>query len=177
MDDAQRTDASPAARAGDPMLGRVLGVYRIARKIAEGGMGAVYEAQRTTDGQRAAVKVLLRGVENAQDAAQRFLNEGKAVSLVSHPSLVTIFEYATSQDGEPYIAMEYLDGQSLRAALEDRYLGASALLLMRQMASALTATHQKRLVHREPEIQRSPSRNGCCDASLEKARNAVNSRA
>ena len=149
MDDAQRTDASPAARAGDPMLGRVLGAYRIARKIAEGGMGAVYEAQRTTDGQRAAVKVLLRGVENAQDAAQRFLNEGKAVSLVTHPSLVTIFEYATSQDGEPYIAMEYLDGQSLRAALDERYLGASALPLMRQMASALTATHQKRLVHRD----------------------------
>jgi len=131
------------------MLGRVLGAYRMVRKIAEGGMGAVYEAQRTSDGQRAAVKVLLRAMENAQDAAQRFLNEGKAVSLVSHPSLVTIFEYATSQDGEPYIAMEYLDGQTLRAALDERYLGASALPLMRQLASALTATHQKRLVHRD----------------------------
>ena len=65
MDDAQRTDASPAARAGDPMLGRVLGAYRIARKIAEGGMGAVYEAQRTTDGQRAAVRCYCAGRKRA----------------------------------------------------------------------------------------------------------------
>jgi len=151
MEEPQRVDTpSQAASHGrDPMLGRVLGDYRIVRKIAEGGMGAVYEAQRTSDGQRAAIKVLLRGMENAQDAAQRFLNEGKAVSLVSHPSLVTIFEYATSQDGEPYIAMEYLDGESLRTAIEKRYLGASGLPLMRQLASALSATHQKRIIHRD----------------------------
>jgi serine/threonine protein kinase len=131
------------------MIGRMLGEYRVQRKIAEGGMGAVYEARRASDGQRAAVKVLLHGLENAADAAQRFLNEGRAVSAVAHSSLVKIYEYATSSDGEPYIAMEYLDGQSLRAAIEERYLGASALPLLRQLAAALAATHEKRIVHRD----------------------------
>ncbi len=131
------------------MIGRTLGDYRIERKIAEGGMGAVYEAHRGSDGQRAAVKVLLHNLENAADAAQRFLNEGRAVSAVAHPSLVRIYEYGKSSDGEPYIAMEYLDGQSLRAALEERYLGASALPLLRQLAAALAATHDKRIVHRD----------------------------
>ena len=141
------SNMAPAPPCNDPMIGRTLGDYRIQRKIAEGSMGAVYEARRGSGGQRAAVKVLLHGLENAADAAQRFLNEGRAVSAVAHSSLVKIYEYATSSDGEPYIAMEYIDGQSLRAAIDERYLGASALPLLRQLAAALAATHEKRIVH------------------------------
>src|SRR5262249_3041693 len=85
------------------------------------------------------------------EAADRFFNEAIAISKVSHPCLVTIYEHGTSPEpeGRAYIVMEYLDGESLRARLEKRYLGGSALELMRQTTSALAATHKKRIIHRD----------------------------
>lgn len=138
----------------DPMLDRTIGNYRLARKIGQGGMGAVYEAKHISDGTRAAVKVLLRQSMDDPNAARRFFNEAKAISMVSHPCLVKIFEYGTcptedDSEGEAYIVMEYLDGETLRARLAKRYLGGSSLGLMRQIASALAATHKKRIVHRD----------------------------
>lgn len=112
-------------------------------------MGAVYEATHVVEGYRAAVKVLLSNTGNRQDITERFLHEGRAVSLVKHPSLVSIFEYATSTDGEPYIAMEYLDGESLRQVLNERYLGESALDIIRQLAAALDVIHKRRIIHRD----------------------------
>ncbi len=138
----------------DPMLERIIGSYRLVRKIGQGGMGAVYEAQHTSDGSRAAVKVLLRHSLEDPNAARRFFNEAKAISMVSHPSLVKIFEYGNcptddGSEGEAYIVMEYLDGETLRARLAKRYVGQTCLRLMRQIASALSATHKRRIVHRD----------------------------
>src|SRR6185295_7803437 len=84
---AQQTDSVP-----DPMLGRELGGYRIVRKIAQGGMGAVYEAAHSQSGQRAAVKVLLPELISNQEVADRFFNEAQAICAMSHPSLVSIYE-------------------------------------------------------------------------------------
>ena len=142
------------AERSDPMLDRTIGNYRLVRKIGQGGMGAVYEALHTSDGTRAAVKVLLRQTMDDPNAARRFFNEAKAISLVSHPSLVKIFEYGTCEadedsEGEAYIVMEYIDGETLRARLAKRYVGGSSLRLMRQIGSALAATHKKRIVHRD----------------------------
>lgn len=136
------------------MLDRIIGSYRLVRKIGQGGMGAVYEARHTVDGNRAAVKVLLRQSFDDPNAARRFFNEAKAISMVSHASLVKIFEYGNcptedGSEGEAYIVMEYLDGETLRARLAKRYMGQSCLRLMRQMASALAATHKKRIIHRD----------------------------
>ncbi|WP_158257809.1 serine/threonine-protein kinase, partial [Haliangium sp. UPWRP_2] len=136
------------------MLDRIIGSYRLVRKIGQGGMGAVYEARHNTDGSRAAVKVLLRHSMDDPNAARRFFNEAKAISMVSHPSLVKIFEYGNcptddGSEGEAYIVMEYLDGETLRARLAKRYLGQTCLRLMRQLASGLSATHKKRIVHRD----------------------------
>jgi len=135
----------------DPMLEQTLGGYRIVRKIAQGGMGAVYEAVHSSLGRRAAVKVLLRELLAQAEAADRFFNEAIAISKVTHPCLVTIYEHGTSPepDSQAYIVMEYLDGENLRARAEKHYLGGSSLELMRQLASALTATHKKRIIHRD----------------------------
>ena len=138
----------------DAMLGRQIGSYHVLRKIGEGGMGTVYEAVHTTLGRRAAVKILRRSTLSDTTAAARFFNEAKAISMVSHPCLVTIFEHGTYRppDGggdEAYIVMEYIEGESLRARLERTYLGGSAIGLVRQLASALAVTHKQRIIHRE----------------------------
>lgn len=133
----------------DPRLGRTFSGYRVVRKIAEGGMGAVYEAVHCDHGGRAAIKVMLPELLNSPDAASRFLNEARAVSLVAHPSLVQIYGHGTTPDGEAYIAMEYIDGESLQQRMRNRYLGGSALGILRQLAAGLTATHAKRIVHRD----------------------------
>jgi serine/threonine-protein kinase len=136
------------------MIGRTIGKYRVLRKIGEGGMGTVYETVHTVLGRRAAVKTLHRSALTDANAAARFFNEAKAISMVSHPCLVTIFEHGLHAkteggDDEAYIVMEYIQGESLRAHLDKRYLGGSALELGRQLASALTTTHKQRIVHRD----------------------------
>lgn len=144
--------AQPLGGQKDAMLGRTIGSYRIVRKIAQGGMGAVYEAVHSTLGRRAAVKVMLSQLLSNAESAARFFTEAKAVSMVTHPCLVTIYEHGTAEGpGGPqaYIAMEFIEGESLRARTEKDYLGGSAIGLMKQLASALAATHKKRILHRD----------------------------
>jgi serine/threonine-protein kinase len=135
------------------MIDRTIGNYRILRKIGEGGMGAVYEAIHTTLGRRAAIKTLRPGSLPDANAAARFFNEAKAISMVSHPCLVTIYEhgtYATENGSEhAYIVMEYIAGESLRQRMIKRYLGGSSVELIGQLASALTVTHKRRIIHRD----------------------------
>jgi serine/threonine-protein kinase len=133
----------------DAMLGSSVGPYRLLRKLGQGGMGSVYEGIHDQLGRRVAVKLLLSEMLSSQGAADRFFNEAHAVSAVTHPSLVAIYEHGRSSDGQPYIAMELLDGQSLREQHEQRYLGGSALLIMQQVAQALAETHKRRIVHRD----------------------------
>lgn len=133
----------------DPMLGRTLSQYRIVRKIAQGGMGAVYEATHLESGIRAAVKVLLPELSSRADAVSRFFTEARATSMLEHEALVKIFEHGKSPDGEAFIIMEYIDGESLREAQEKKYFGGSALVLLHQMASGLAVAHGKRIIHRE----------------------------
>lgn len=140
---------SPQDTRLDEMIGRTLGAYRIVRKIAEGGMGAVYEAVHAELGRRAAVKVLRPELLSSPESNSRFFVEAKAVSMVSHPSLVTIYDHGKSVDGQAFIVMEYLDGESLRQRHERSYLGRSAIHILRQLASALSVTHKKRIVHRD----------------------------
>ncbi len=136
----------------DPMIGRTIGSYRVLRKIGEGGMGTVYEAVHTTLGRRAAIKTLRSDKFVDANAAARFFNEAKAISMVSHPCLVTIYENGTfrGDDGaeQAYIVMEFIAGESLRDRLNKRYLGGSAVELVGQLASALVVTHKKRIIHR-----------------------------
>ncbi|MBI1947095.1 MAG: protein kinase [Deltaproteobacteria bacterium] len=142
--------AKPDGR--DPYVGRVIaGRYQIERKLNEGGMGAVYLAiQRPLD-RPVALKVLLGRHDDDRTAALRFEKEARAVSRLTHPHVVTLHDFGSTEAGELYIAMEYLQGQSLREVIDasgamgwDR-----ALHVMRGVTAALVAAHGSGIVHRD----------------------------
>ena len=127
-----------------------IGNYRVVRRIGTGGMGEVWEAEHNQIGSRVALKVLLAKYSHEPEVARRFLNEARAVNLVSHPSLVRIFDFGILPNGSCYIAMEFLEGELLRRRIElNGRLGADALRIARQTASALAAAHEKGIIHRD----------------------------
>ncbi|HNN92896.1 MAG TPA: serine/threonine-protein kinase [Pseudomonadota bacterium] len=128
-----------------------IGPYRVIRLLGEGGMGMVYEAIRDDIGARAAVKVLRPEFARNADAASRFFNEARAANMIQHAGVVRIFDYGQLPSGEAYLAMEYLEGESLRARLdrEVRLSEVDAMRLARQVASALASAHAKNIVHRD----------------------------
>ena len=133
-------------------LPKLYGPYKAIRLIGQGGMGCVYEALHSQIQRRVALKVLSDNLAGDRKLATRFLNEARAVNIVSHPSLVIISDVG-EQDGIPFIVMEYLDGETLT----DRVRGQNgqlmqpgpALLIVRQIASGLDAAHAKGIVHRD----------------------------
>jgi serine/threonine-protein kinase len=124
--------------------------YQIVRQLGKGGMGAVYEGFNPQLGRRAAIKVLLSQLTNDKEQVARFFNEAKASNLVRHPSLVDVFECGYAENGMAFIIMEYLDGETLRARCKRQgTLGPTSIPIIRQMATALAATHEKNIVHRD----------------------------
>lgn len=128
----------------------LIGNYRVIRLLGEGGMGLVYEAVRDDIGARAAIKVLRPEYARNVDIAARFINEARAVNMVQHPGVVRIFDYGQLPTGEAYLAMEYLEGDSLRARImrEQRLNETDTMRLGRQIALAVAAAHSKQIVHR-----------------------------
>lgn len=139
-------------QALDPRVGAMFGSFRIVRKIGEGGMGVVYEAEHIKIGRRAAVKLLHPHLAQDEEYAQRFLNEARAVNIVRHRGLVEIFEFGQLPDGTLFFVMELLQGESLQKWIMQRKAPASqpeAVRLSVQLARALAAAHKKGIVHRE----------------------------
>jgi eukaryotic-like serine/threonine-protein kinase len=147
-------DDTPAIRAdetNDPAIGRVIGSYQILRKLGEGGMGAVYLAQHTLLGRRAALKMLLPEVSARPDVVNRFFNEARSTTSINDPGIVQVFDFGFASDGHAYFVMEYLEGEPLDARLQR--LGSmavrDALRLTRQVATSLAAAHASGIVHRD----------------------------
>ena len=146
---------SGRARKGDlvatTMQLSTVGSYRIVRLLGEGGMGAVYEAIHQQIGRRAAIKLLRSEHSHNKELLGRFFNEARAVNIVQHPSLVNIYEFGQTPEGAAYIVMEYLEGESLRSRLRRSggCLGIKSVSITRQIATALAATHAKRITHRD----------------------------
>jgi serine/threonine protein kinase len=134
-----------------PLLGQLIGNYRIVAKIAQGGMGTVYEAVHQHIGRRAAIKILGPELSRDVENATRFLNEARAVNLVKHHGLVQIFEFGQLPDDTSYIIMEFLEGESLATRMERAggRLGVEGMRLARQIATTLAATHQRGVIHRD----------------------------
>lgn len=116
-------------------------------------MGRVYEAMHDQIQRRVAIKILFARYAKNRKLTTRFLNEARAVNIVSHPTLVSIYEFGQMDDGTPYIVMEYLDGITLRQRLVDlqgRGLDSfHSIQIIRQIASGLAAAHAHRIVHRD----------------------------
>ncbi|HXM48124.1 MAG TPA: protein kinase, partial [Pyrinomonadaceae bacterium] len=133
------------------MIGRTLSHYRILEKLGEGGMGVVYIAEDTLLGRRVAIKTLTarRGSES-EHFRNRFLREARAVSALSHPHIATIHDYGETDDGQPYIVMELVKGQTLGdLILLEKLTIPRAIEIIKQVAEALAEAHRNGIIHRD----------------------------
>ena len=130
--------------------GTDVGGYIIEGEIGKGGMGFVYSATHPLIGKRAAIKVLKPEVSKSQIALERFLLEARAVNQIGHPNIIDIFAFGQLPDGRAYHIMDLLAGESLRKRLRRGALHPSeAASVIDEIASALTAAHDKGFVHRD----------------------------
>ena len=132
------------------LLGRVLGGYRLVTALRSGGMGTVFYAEHTLIGRRAAVKVLHREVSRNPQVIARFLIEARAANDIRHPNVVEITDIGEA-DGLHYIAMGFLEGETLGERLEREKIldEPTAIRIVRQITSALAAAHERGIVHRD----------------------------
>ena len=129
--------------------GTRLGSYEIGSLIGSGGMGEVWRARDSRIGRDVAIKVLPLSVASNADRLQRFEQEARAAGTLNHPNLVTIFEFGT-HDGAPFLAMELLEGETLREKLEQGVIATrKAIEYAVQIANGLAAAHEKGVVHRD----------------------------
>src|SRR6185503_6886221 len=130
--------------------GQLVKHYQIIAPIGEGGMGEVYLAKDTILGRRVALKVLPEFVGKDPDRLKRFKQEARSASTLNHPNVCVIHEIGESDDGRPFIAMEHIDGVTLRQRMNQRAMKlGDALEIAIQVADALTAAHAAGIVHRD----------------------------
>ncbi len=144
MTDLQRPDVLPVGTVLD-------GAYRLTRLLGQGAMGTVYEGHHTGAGKRVAVKVMHRELLAYPELAARFRREAKVTSELSHPHVVRVFGFGATPAGQPYLVMEFLDGEDLQTRLER--VGPlpleTVVQIVNQVAAALAETHAAGVVHRD----------------------------
>jgi serine/threonine-protein kinase len=145
MRDDQRAAASS-------LVGTTVGdAYRVVRQIGEGAMGGIYEARQLRLDKRVAIKVLARELAANGEALLRFHREAEITSQLGHPHIITVFDFGTTEGGQPYLVMEFLEGEDLanRLGRVKTIPITIAVRIAKQVASALSETHNKGIVHRD----------------------------
>src|SRR5580704_2976992 len=135
----------------DPFIGTVVGErYRIVNRIGIGGMGAVYRAEHTMMRRDLAIKVLLPELSGKEEFARRFEREAESASRLDHPNIITVTDFGRTAEGSLFLAMEFLAGTSLGAAIAAGPMPVPrALAIVRQILRALDHAHAAGVVHRD----------------------------
>jgi serine/threonine-protein kinase len=147
VEDAADTLAGDDARL---QAGQKINRYEIVSLIGQGGMGEVYLAHDSRLGRKVALKLLPTYLSNDKGRLRRFEQEARSASALNHPNVCTIYEVGETEETRPFIAMEQIEGITLRQRLEQGQIKLSeALDIAVQIASALTAAHEAGIVHRD----------------------------
>jgi eukaryotic-like serine/threonine-protein kinase len=135
----------------DPFVGRVIdGRYEIQARIGEGGMGVVYKARQISIDRVIALKMLNQQMQGDQTWVQRFYNEAKACSRLQHPNTIRMFDFGQTQDGRLFMTMEFLDGMSLRDALQRGPIAPQRVIkVLIQCCASLAEAHSIGIIHRD----------------------------
>lgn len=142
----------PPPKAPDPYLGTTIdGRYRVESTLGEGGMGVVYAGRHKVINKKVAIKILRGEMSHDREMTERFLQEARAASSIGHPNIIDISDFGTLPDGAAYFVMEFLEGRSLVAAMnETKPMPLKRLLhVARQVADGLQAAHSQQIVHRD----------------------------
>jgi serine/threonine protein kinase len=135
----------------DPFVGKVIdGRYEIQQRVGEGGMGVVYKARQMSIDRVIALKMLNQQMQGDQQWVQRFYNEAKACSRLQHPNTIRMFDFGQTPDGRLFMTMEFLDGISLRDALQKGPLAPQRVAkILIQCCASLAEAHSIGIIHRD----------------------------
>jgi serine/threonine protein kinase len=143
--------AEEPSRLRDPLIGVMLGEYRVEERIGLGGMGLVYRGTHPMIGKSVAIKVLRPEICDSASHVERLLAEARAVNAIRHRGIIDIFSFGKTPDGRQYLVMEFLDGVALDTHISNRGVLApnEAVTILEEIAAALAAAHGAGVIHRD----------------------------
>jgi serine/threonine-protein kinase len=147
------TSAADKTQVADPLIGMMLGEYRVLEPMARGSTAVVYRGEHPTIGKKVAVKVLLPELAENDEVVGRLLEEARSVNAIRHPNLISIYGFGQLPDGRHYYVMEFLVGETLAHLLgqRKRLELSEVVTILEQMCDGLTAAHDAGVVHRNLE--------------------------